>query len=163
MCLDEASDAKMKVWGSEMRAGRSDCAEQKVSRRLDGGWDFHAVCNMGESGTITSDGQATGDFGSHYTVTLTSVTSGSAYPQANGERKTTIEAAWKGPCPADMKGGDMELPGGMKINMLSPPRTSTSVKIIEKYDANHMPSQADIARLRAQAEAMKKQMKDAQQ
>jgi hypothetical protein len=31
----------------------------------------------------------------------------------------TLDATWKGPCPADFKPGDMELPGGMKINMLT--------------------------------------------
>jgi hypothetical protein len=38
-----------------------------------------------------------------------------------------MEATWQGPCPADMKPGDMAMPNGMKINMMDmaarrPPR-----------------------------------------
>ena len=115
MCLDAAFDQKMKVWGGA--AGKSDCAEQRIPPHLGGGWDFHSVCKMGESGTVTSDGAVTGDFGSHYKVEVSSSTTGSPMPQANSAHKVLIEATWKGPCPADMKPGDMVLPGGMTINM----------------------------------------------
>ena len=76
MCLDEAVEQKMKWWGSQS-PGKADCAEQKITPHLGGGWDFHSVCKMGESGTVTSDGSATGDFSSHYKVEVNSVTSGS--------------------------------------------------------------------------------------
>jgi hypothetical protein len=148
MCLDAAADQKMKWWGSQAPSGKSGCAQQSVTPHLGGGWDFHAVCAMGESGTITSDGSATGDFSSHYKVEVTSVTSGSPIAQANGPHKTSIEATWTGPCPADMKPGDMELPGGMRINTLEP-------------NAAHTP--ADIAKLRAQAMAMAKAAKAQQE
>jgi hypothetical protein len=29
-----------------------------------------------------------------------------------------IEAAWQGACPSDFKPGDMEIPGGVRINLL---------------------------------------------
>jgi hypothetical protein len=74
---------------------------------------------MGSGGTIVSTGEAKGDFGSHYTVDIKSSTTGAAAPQMNGEHAMTLEATWKGPCPAGFKPGDMELPGGMKINMLT--------------------------------------------
>jgi hypothetical protein len=115
MCLDEAVQKKMQLWGQSM--AKSDCKEQSITPHMGGGWDFHSVCNMGESGTVTSNGSATGDFNNHYTMTLTSTTAGSPMPQANGEHKTVIEATWSGPCPSDMKPGDMEMPGGFKINM----------------------------------------------
>jgi hypothetical protein len=118
LCLDAAADQKMKWWGSQGRGAGSGCEQQSVTPHPGGGWDFHAVCAMGESGTVTSDGSATGDFGSHYKVAVTSVTTGSPMPQANGAFKTAIEATWIGPCPAGMKAGDMELPGGMRINVL---------------------------------------------
>ena len=54
---------------------------------------------------------------SHYKVDVTSTTAGGPMPQANGVHKISIEATWQGPYPADMKPGDMEMPGGMKINM----------------------------------------------
>jgi hypothetical protein len=36
----------------------------------------------------------------------------------NGSHKMVLDAVWQGPCPAGFKPGDMELPGGMKINVL---------------------------------------------
>lgn len=151
MCLDAAVDAKMKLWGSQ--SGKSQCTDEKITPHPGGGWDFHAVCPMGESGTVTSDGSATGDFGSHYTVKVTSTTAGSPMQQANGVHKIAIDAVWKGPCPADMRAGDMELPGGLKMNMLDamngkPPSL-----------AGHPPNAAEIAKMRAQALEMAKQMK----
>jgi len=159
MCLDGAVDQKMKWWGSQAQSGRSKCEQQSVTPHLGGGWDFHAVCAMGESGTVTSDGSATGDFASHYKVEVTSVTAGSPMAQANGTRKTSIEATWTGPCPADMKPGDMELPGGMRINALGGPGASPVAGMTHKFDASHPPSSADIAQMRAQAMAMAKAAK----
>ncbi|WP_293376383.1 DUF3617 family protein [Phenylobacterium sp.] len=132
MCLDEAVQKKMQLWGQSM--GKSDCQEHSFKPHPGGGWDFHSVCKLGESGTVTSDGSATGDFNSHYTVTLTSTTTGSPMPQANGEHKTVMEASWSGPCPADMKPGDMEMPGGFKINMSGdgPPKIGGAAGKAEK-------------------------------
>jgi hypothetical protein len=112
---------------------------------------------MGESGTVTSDGSATGDFSSHYKVEVNAVTSGSPMPQANGPHKVAIEATWTGPCPADMKAGDMEMPGGMRINMLTA-NSSTSVSIVQKHSMNA----GDIAQMRAQAQAMAKAAREQQ-
>lgn len=152
MCLDAASDEKMKWWGSSQAGKSSNCTEEHVTPHVGGGWDFHSVCKMGESGVVTSDGSATGDFGSHYRVDVNSVTSGSPMPQANGAHKISIEATWNGPCPADMKGGDMEMPGGMRINingaMSGGPGAAMGA-------GGHMTS-ADIAKMRAQAMSMAK-------
>jgi hypothetical protein len=161
MCLDAAFDQKMKVWGSQ--AGKSNCSEEHISRHLGGGYEFHSVCAMGESGTITSDGEATGDFGSHYTVNVTSTTAGSPMAQANGVHKMSIEASWKGPCPADMKPGDMRMAGGMTINMAGGtpkiaggPGGADIAKLRAEAMSGHI-NQADMAKFRAQAEAMRKQ------
>ena len=161
MCLDAAFDQKMKVWGSQ--AGKSNCSEERISQHLGGGWSFHAVCAMGESGTVTSDGEATGDFGSHYTVNVTSTTAGSPMAQANGTHKRSIEGTWKGPCPADMKAGDMRMGNGMTINMAGGtpqieggPSGADMAKLRAEAMSGHM-DKGDIAKLRAQAEAMRKQ------
>lgn len=154
MCLDEAVEQKMKWWGSQA-SGKSDCAEQKITPHLGGGWDFHSVCKMGESGTVTSDGQATGDFGSHYKVEVNSVTAGSPMAQANGPHKTTIEATWIGPCPAGMVGGDMEMPGGMKINMLHAMDATAGLA----RGADGRPTPEAMAKMRAQALEMAASMK----
>lgn len=152
MCLDAAFDQKMKIWGGQ--ASKTGCTDERINAHLGGGWDFHSVCPMGESGTVTSDGSATGDFGSHYTVAVTSTTAGSPMAQANGVHKINIEATWKGPCPADMKPGDMAMPGGMKINM---------GEAMAGGAAAGRPSPEQMAKMRAQAMEMAKEMKAAKQ
>lgn len=156
ICLDETVDQKMKWWGSQAGKGKQDCSEQSVKPHMGGGWEFHAVCKMGESGTVTSDGQATGDFGSHYTVDVTSTTAGSPMAQANGVHKIKIDAVWKGPCPADMRPGDMTLPGGMKMNMIDVMDGKGPAMA-----GGHM-SPAEAAAMRKQAMEMAKSMKEKQ-
>jgi len=112
MCLDAASLEEAQYSGSQ--ATKDMCSEQKVTPTL-GGWSFHSVCNMGQGGTIISDGAATGN-GDGYKMDITSTTSGAAMAQANGTRKMSIESKWEGACPANMKVGDIQLPGGMTIN-----------------------------------------------
>jgi hypothetical protein len=153
LCLDASADEKMKWWGSSQAGKSNNCTEERVTPHLGGGWDFHSVCKMGESGTVTSDGSATGDFNSYYKVEVNSVTSGSPMPQANGPHKIAIDATWNGPCPADMKPGDMEMPGGVKINMMGGGATVTGA------GGRHTYSAADIAKMREQAQAMAKSMK----
>jgi len=145
MCLDQATDKQMAWWGSQ--AAKSTCGEQNVTARAGGGWDFHSVCKSPDGGTTTSDGVATGDFNSHYKVDVTSTTAGGPMPQANGVHKISIEATWQGPCPANMKPGDMEMPGGMKINMNDAMSGKGPM-------GGHAPNAAEIAKLRAQAKAM---------
>jgi hypothetical protein len=112
MCLDAASLEEAQYSGSQ--ATKDSCSEQKVTP-TPGGWSFHSVCNMGQGGTTISDGTATGN-GDAYKMDITSTTSGAAMAQANGTRKMALEAKWEGPCPANMKVGDIQLPGGMTIN-----------------------------------------------
>jgi len=115
LCLDDKTEAELAWWGGQ--AGKSACEQTSITP-APGGWSFSSVCSMGSGGTVTSQGTATGDFGSHYVVEATSSTTGAGAPQMNGEHKMKIEASWKGPCPDGMRPGDMELPNGMKINML---------------------------------------------
>jgi hypothetical protein len=116
ICVSDAVNKKVTLWGQQ--GGEEMCSRKSITPTA-GGWKFSSTCNMGPGGTIVSSGEAKGDFGSHYTVDIKSSTTGAAAPQMNGEHAMTLEAAWKGPCPADFKPGDMELPGGMKINMLT--------------------------------------------
>jgi len=154
MCLDDATEQKMKWWATEQRGAKGDnpCTEQAVTPKLGGGWTFHSVCKMGESGTIVSDGEATGDFGSHYTVKVTSVTTGSSMPQANGTHEMTMEGTWKGPCPAGMKGGDIQLANGMTFN----PTDTAHMGGLTGHGPGGRMSADDIAKLRAQAREMAK-------
>lgn len=116
ICLDKAVESKLAVWG----AGASkDMCKQTAMAPIAGGWTFTSACDMGTGGKTTTQGKVTGDFDTSYKVEASSVTEGAGAPQMNGEHKMLMEATWQGPCPADMKPGDMALPNGMKINMLA--------------------------------------------
>lgn len=115
LCLDQATEAKLAVWGAG--ASKDMCQQSEVSP-IPGGWAFRSSCDMGSGGKTLSEGTVTGDFDVSYKVVAKSKTEGAGAPQMNGEHKMIMEATWEGPCPPDMKPGDMALPGGMKMNML---------------------------------------------
>jgi hypothetical protein len=143
ICFDEAVAKKMSLWGQQ--ASETNCSQQSLTPTL-GGWKFASSCKMGAGGTIVSSGEAKGDFNSHYTVAIHSTTTGASVAQMNGVHDMTLEATWKGPCPPGFKPGDIELPTGMKINMLA---------VDASAGAAGRPTAAQIAAMRAQ---MKKQM-----
>lgn len=115
ICLDKIVEARLAVWG----AGASkDMCHQTSITPAPGGWAFTSSCDMGSGGKTTSQGTVTGDFNSDYRVETQSTTEGAGAPQMNGVHRMTMEATWEGPCPVDMKPGEMALANGMKINMM---------------------------------------------
>jgi len=114
ICIDADTDAKMSLWGQAV--GKDMCSKNAVTA-VPGGYAFESECDMGDMGHVVSKGAVTGDFGSAYTVKTTSTTTGSSMPQANTTSDMTLTAKWEGACPAGMTGGDITLPGGVKINM----------------------------------------------
>jgi len=116
ICFDEAVDKRMAVYGQAV--GQDRCAKNVVTPTA-GGWRFESVCDMGSGGTTSTTGEAKGDFSSRYEVKAVTETTGAEAPQMNGRHEMSLTAAWQGPCPAGMKPGDMQLPGGMTINLNS--------------------------------------------
>lgn len=119
VCLDKAVEQRFTWWGQH--AGQGACSRTSITARPGGGWNFASTCDMGADGRTSTKGEVTGDFARSYRVTAQSTISGAQAPQMNGTHAMTLEASWKGPCPAGMKPGDMLLPGGMKINMMQIP------------------------------------------
>lgn len=142
ICIDKAVETKMNWTGQQ--AGKAGCEKTAITPRVGGGWEFSSTCDLGAGGRIVSHGVANGDFGGHYSVDIDSTTTGSSMPQANGVHRMKLEASWKGPCPAGMKPGDMELPDGIKLNM---------TEAMAGAGGGGRPSPADLAKLRAQAMA----------
>ncbi len=116
ICIDEALERRLSWWGQQ--ATTEGCEKNLVTRRTDGGWQFSSVCDMGTGGKTTTSGVATGDFDSRYVVQAQSSTVGAEAPQMNGTRQINIESAWQGACPEGFRPGDMELPGGIRLNLL---------------------------------------------
>lgn len=119
LCLDKAVAERFTVWGQN--AGREGCAPAKVAARAGGGFDFTAACDLGENGKSSTVGSVTGDLARAYKVSAEHVVTGAKAPQMNGRHTMTLDAVWKGACPAGMAPGDVRLPGGVKINMLKIP------------------------------------------
>lgn len=114
ICLDEATEAKMTIWGQQI--GEEVCAKNAVTPTA-GGWKIESECDFGEMGKNVTTGTVTGDFNTRYVMKATTTTTGAKMIQANGTQSMEMTAAWEGACPADMKPGDMTLPGGMKMNL----------------------------------------------
>ena len=118
ICFDADTDKKMTVWGQAMNDA-SQCSKNSVVP-IAGGFKVESVCNMGEAGTIASTATVSGDFNSAYTVKVASTTTGATMAQANGAHAVDITAKWEGPCPAGMKGGDLQMagmPAGVTMNL----------------------------------------------
>ena len=150
VCVDPASEGEMAAMGLQMSKDMK-CTEQRVTRTATG-MEFTSTCPMGDSGTVASKGVMTGDFNASYKMEMTSTTTGAAAEQMNGEHKMTLTAVWKGPCPADMKPGDIRLSGvpGMPAGATINPSKMAA--------GSHMPTQAELDAMKANAEAMRKQM-----
>ena len=118
LCLDEATEAKLTVWGQQ--SGKDMCARSEITPTA-GGWSFTSECDMGEAGKVSTTGKVTGDFNSKYVIKATSVTTGSTMAQANGTHDIEMTGTWEGACPATMKPGDMTLPGGVTMNIAKLP------------------------------------------
>ena len=116
ICLDETVAKRLSAFGQQ--PSKTPCEKNVVTGKPGGGWEFTSVCDLGGAGRVESHGVATGDLRSHYVVDIDSTTTGASMLQANGPHRMKLEAAWKGPCPDDMRPGDMTMPGGMKLNMM---------------------------------------------
>ena len=115
-CVDETSDQKM---GLNNQGVDSHCQQKSMTRGLDGGWTIVSACDMGPGGKIDSTIRVSGDFNSRYVMEIASTTTGAAQPAMNGEHKMSMTAEWSGVCPEGWAGGDVEMPGGRRINLVT--------------------------------------------
>jgi hypothetical protein len=115
-CVDDTSDEKM---GLDTQGDDKRCQRKSMTRGLDGGWTVVSACDMGPAGQTDSTIHVAGDFNTRYVMDVTSTTTGAAQPAMNGEHKMSMTAEWSGACPAGWTGGDVEMPGGRRINLLT--------------------------------------------
>jgi hypothetical protein len=116
LCLNALVEAKIPRFAAPAPGGV--CTGQRATRQPDGSWRFESVCDFGSGGVTAVLGTATGDPARAYHVQADAETSGAEAPQMNGERKMSLDARWTGPCPAGMKPGELELDGGLKVDLL---------------------------------------------
>lgn len=108
-CSDAASDEAMAQSGIGFPG---DCAKHDV-HESGGIITIDSVCKSAGK-TIASRIVITGSLDSQYTMTMT----GQA-PGKSGGPSMTLYAKWLGPCAVDQKPGDVIMPNGTKINLLS--------------------------------------------
>jgi hypothetical protein len=106
-CVTPDSEAKMSMFSSQLR--QSNCSSSSIAHNIDGSWASTSTCKFGKN-VRTSHAHVTGDFNSKLTMVLTK--DGSNNPV------TTMTLTWIGACKPGMKGGDVIMRNGMKMNAL---------------------------------------------
>jgi len=114
-CIDAATDEKL---GLDSQGMDTPCTKGQVTRAAEG-WTVTSTCDMGPAGKMQSTVRVSGDFNSRYVMTIDSVTTGAAQPSMNGPQKMAMTAEWSGACPAGWAAGDVEMPGGRRMNLLT--------------------------------------------
>ena len=107
-CVTAESEAKMSVFSSQMR--QKDCSSSTIAHNPDGSWSSTSTCKFGAGATRTTHAKISGDFNSKITMVMTS--DGSSTPEMN------MTMTWLGACKPGMRGGDVIMSNGMKINAL---------------------------------------------
>jgi hypothetical protein len=112
LCMDKGLSERMVEVGMK-GAGDAQCTQSNISK-TGSTVDVDSVCNM-SGRKITSHIHMEVVSDSEYHQTIASAME----PPMGGDGKSTTTVVGKrlGDCPADMKGGDMIVPGGVKINM----------------------------------------------
>lgn len=118
MCLNDDVQERMSVFGAQAAGG--SCDKTTLIPNPGGGWRYRTTCDYSASGggVSVSEGVMTGDMKTRYTSRSTVTTTGASVAHMNGTITVVGEGTYEGACPADMKPGDMVIPGGMKFNML---------------------------------------------
>ncbi|MDB5476705.1 MAG: hypothetical protein JWP49_2216 [Phenylobacterium sp.] len=111
-CLGEGATSS---FAAAIAEGARSCAALKISGTAHG-FAFESACDYGEGGVSLAQATVSGDPATRYRMELTTTVTGAAAPQVNGTRTSVTTAAWKGPCPAGMQPGDIDLPDGTRIH-----------------------------------------------
>ncbi|MBV9995093.1 MAG: hypothetical protein JO127_07760 [Caulobacteraceae bacterium] len=106
-CLDDASAQLLAAFG---RTLASRCASQNVAQAADRSWRFATRCDLGGGG-LAADGVARGDFTRHYVVEAQT----ESIP--GGAHRVLADVSLLGPCPADLKPGDIVWPNGRRSRL----------------------------------------------
>jgi hypothetical protein len=109
VCLDAGASSALASFDHDL-SGR--CSRHDMAQASDGSWHFSTSCDMGPWGKVATEGVIRGDFASHYVVEARSQTVGATQTAANGPTRVIADIRRVGDCPADMKPGDVILPGG---------------------------------------------------
>ena len=109
--IDAATD---KLMNERFSGGHEVCSKQEISRS----GSTIVVDSSCKFGNTASNTHAVfeGDFDSAYTVKISTTL------EDGVKRNMTLQAKWMGPCKPGQKPGDIEMPSGVKMNVLDMPK-----------------------------------------
>jgi hypothetical protein len=110
-CIDAASEEKMSVFSSQLR--HRNCKSGAVTHNADGSWTAVSVCEFTPGNVSTTRAIITGDFNSRIAMAM--------HTDRPGMPDMQMTMTWQGPCKPGMRGGDVIMGNGMKMNMLDAP------------------------------------------
>lgn len=114
MCVDESMGEKMFDTATIAQSSNGmQCTQRDVTRNASGA-DIHSVCTH-DGRTI--DSRIHVAFVDENTYQQTVAIHFDPPIKGHADQTLSMEGKWLGPCPADMKGGDVSLPGGVNVNM----------------------------------------------
>jgi hypothetical protein len=108
-CIDATTEARMSVFSSTV-SHNGKCQRGPIVHEADGSWTDVSTCEFRPGVKDTTRAVISGDFNSKFTMALTSLPSGASIMNMTG--------TWIGPCKPGMKGGDVVMSNGMKMNLL---------------------------------------------
>ncbi|HTK36720.1 MAG TPA: DUF3617 family protein [Caulobacteraceae bacterium] len=115
MTTRQCTDASQEKAGAMFRnsgpnaPGGVDCKAGVPLPAPGGGWSYSSTCTMKDM-TMATSGTVRGDFRTGYHMESVTRMTPAPMPQL-AESHMVMDAKWLGPCPADMKPGDMEMNG----------------------------------------------------
>jgi hypothetical protein len=124
VCLDAATDSKFAVFGRHFAKG---ACQRSVTRTADGIYHFSSTCADADGATVKVMGTAAGDFATGYKVRSEVNVSGAALGSLNGMHEVDMTGRYLGPCPPDMRPGDVNLGSGLKVNIDRLPQIARAV------------------------------------
>jgi hypothetical protein len=106
-CVTSDSEAKMSIFSSQLR--QKNCSASSIQHDIDGSWTTTSTCKFGQNVHV-SHARVTGDFNSKITMVLSR--------DDTSTPPTTLTMTWVGACKPGMRGGDVIMSNGMKMNAL---------------------------------------------
>jgi hypothetical protein len=107
-CVTAESAAKMSVFSSQMR--QKNCSSSSITHNMDGSWTSTSICKFGPGATHANHAHITGDMNSKFIVDIAA--------DSGKTPETTMTMTWLGECKPGMKGGDVVMSNGTKMNVL---------------------------------------------
>ncbi len=113
-CIDQKTDDLMRSQARDAQADMDKQCSKRDWKQVSSGYEFESVCTFGGI-KHTSKGKITGSMDTGYKMTMD--TQYDPPQQGMTSNHMEMEAKWTGACPADMRAGDMIMPGGMRVNV----------------------------------------------